>query len=77
MVSVDAQIQSTIGAAAQLRGFRLSPRGTDSGGKELYAGAREPDLRRMLSELASLKNQLEKLEGLRWNRTGHRHSTDS
>lgn len=62
LVSVDALTQSTIGASAQLRAQVV--------GKEVqiqaarsYAGPENPELRRMLSELASLKSQLEKLEG--------------
>lgn len=61
LVSVDAQTQSTIGAAAQLRAQVVS-REVQIQAARPYAGPENPDLRRMLSELASLKNQLEKLE---------------
>jgi tyrosine-protein kinase Etk/Wzc len=62
LVSVDAQTQSTIGAAAQLRAQVVSKEVQIQAARP-YAGPENPELRRMLSELASLKNQLEKLEG--------------
>jgi tyrosine-protein kinase Etk/Wzc len=62
LVSVDAQTQSTIGAAAQLRAQVVSKEVQIQAARS-YAGPENPELRRMLSELASLKNQLEKLEG--------------
>lgn len=62
LVSVDAQTQSTIGAAAQLRA-QVVAKEVQIQAARPYAGPENPELRRMLSELASLKNQLEKLEG--------------
>lgn len=61
LVSVDAQTQSTIGAAAQLRAQVVAKEVQIQAAKP-YAGPENPELRRMLSELSSLKIQLEKLE---------------
>lgn len=62
LVSVDAQTQSTIGASAQLRALVVAKEVQIQAARP-YSGPENPELRRMLSELSSLKGQLERLEG--------------
>jgi len=62
LVSVDAQTQTMIGAAAQIRG-QIVAREVQVQALRPYAGPENPDLKRLLSELASLRSQLERMEG--------------
>ncbi len=62
LASVDAQTQSMIGAAAQIRG-QIVAREVQLQAIRAYAGPENPDLRRLLSELAGLRTQLARLEG--------------
>lgn len=62
LASVDAQTQSMIGAAAQIRG-EIVAREVQLQAIRAYAGPENPDLRRLTTELASLRTQLAKLEG--------------
>lgn len=62
LASVDAQTQAMIGAAAQIRG-QIVGREVQLQAMRAYAGPENPDLRRLLSELAGLRTQLTRLEG--------------
>lgn len=62
LASVDAQTQSMIGAAAQIRG-QIVAREVQLQAIRAYAGPENPDLRRLSAELASLRMQLSRLEG--------------
>lgn len=62
LASVDAQTQSMIGAAAQIRG-QIVTREVQLQAIRAYAGPENPDLRRLVAELAGLRTQLSKLEG--------------
>ena len=62
LASVDAQTQSMIGAAAQIRG-QIVAREVQLQAIRAYAGPENPDLRRLTAELASLRTQLARLEG--------------
>lgn len=62
LVSVDAQTQTMIGAAAQIRG-QIVAREVQVQALRPYAGPENPDLKRLLSELASLRSQLDRMEG--------------
>ena len=62
LVSVDAQTQTLIGAAAQIRG-QIVAREVQLQALRPYAGPDNPELRRLLSELSSLQAQLAKMEG--------------
>lgn len=62
LISLDAQTQSTIGAAAQVRG-QIVAREVQLQATRPFAGPENPELKRLLSELASLRTQLAKIEG--------------
>ena len=62
LVSVDAQTQTLIGAAAQIRG-QIVAREVQLQALRPYAGPDNPELRRLLSELSSLQAQLARMEG--------------
>jgi len=62
LVSLDAQTQTAIGNAAQVRGLLLA-REVQLQAMRPYTGPDNPDMRRLLSELDSLRSQLVKLEG--------------
>lgn len=62
LASVDVQTQTAIGAAAQIRG-QLVAREVQLRAMRPYAGPENPELKRLLSEMASLRTQLAKLEG--------------
>ncbi len=62
LASVDGQTQAMIGAAAQIRG-QIVAREVQLQAIRAYAGPENPDLRRLLSELAGLRTQLARLEG--------------
>lgn len=62
LVSVDAQTQTLIGAAAQIRG-QIVAREVQLQALRPYAGPENPELRRLMSELSSLQAQLSKMEG--------------
>ena len=62
LISLDAQTQSTIGAAAQVRG-QIVAREVQLQATRPYAGPENPELKRLLSELGSLRAQLAKIEG--------------
>lgn len=62
LVSVDAQTQTLIGAAAQIRG-QIVAREVQLQALRPYAGPENPELRRLLSELSSLQAQLSRMEG--------------
>jgi tyrosine-protein kinase Etk/Wzc len=62
LISLDAQTQSTIGAAAQVRG-QIVAREVQLQATRPFAGPENPELKRLLSELVSLRTQLAKIEG--------------
>lgn len=62
LISLDAQTQSTIGAAAQVRG-QIVAREVQLQATRPFAGPENPELKRLLSELGSLRAQLVKIEG--------------
>lgn len=62
LVSIDAQTQTMIGAAAQIRG-QIVAREVQLQALRPYAGPENPELRRVLSELSSLQSQLARMEG--------------
>lgn len=62
LVSVDAQTQTLIGAAAQIRG-QIVAREVQLQALRPYAGPENPELRRLMSELSSLQGQLSRMEG--------------
>lgn len=61
LVSLDAQTQALIGAAAQLRG-QIVAKEVQIQALRPYAGPENPELRRVASELQSLRTQLGRLE---------------
>lgn len=61
LISLDAQTQTSIAAAAQLRG-QIVAREVQVRALQPYAGPENPELRRLLSELAGLRSQLAKIE---------------
>jgi len=61
LVSVDAQTQAMIGAAAQIRG-QIVARQVQLQALRPYAGPQNPELQRLTSELASLQSQLNRME---------------
>jgi tyrosine-protein kinase Etk/Wzc len=62
LISLDAQTQSTIGAAAQVRG-QIVAREVQVQAIRPFSGPENPEMKRLLSELASLRAQLAKIEG--------------
>ncbi len=62
LVSVDAQTQALISAAAQLRG-QIVVKEVQLQALRSSAGPENPELRRVLAELQSLRSQLGKMEG--------------
>ncbi len=76
LASVDAQTQSLIGAAAQIRG-QIVAREVQLQAIRAYAGPENPDLRRLSAELASLRAQLARLEGGSSSADGARGSADA
>lgn len=62
LISLDAQTQSTISAAAQVRG-QIVAREVQLQAARPFAGPENPELKRLLSELGSLRTQLAKIEG--------------
>jgi tyrosine-protein kinase Etk/Wzc len=62
VISLDAQTQGTIGAAAQLRA-QLMAREVQIQSMRAYSGPDNPEFRRLRSEVASLRDQLAKVEG--------------
>ncbi|MFC5498411.1 GumC family protein [Caenimonas terrae] len=62
LISLDSQTQSIIGAAAQVRG-EIVAREVQLQATRPFAGPENPDLKRLLSELGSLRAQLSKIEG--------------
>ncbi len=76
LASVDAQTQSLIGAAAQIRG-QIVAREVQLQAIRAYAGPENPDLRRLTAELASLRTQLVRLEGGSSSADGARGSADA
>lgn len=76
LISLDAETQTTIGAAAQLRG-QIVAREVQIQSARPYAGPENPELRRLQSELASLRVQLEKLESGGTNAAGRRPNFDT
>ncbi|MBX3657257.1 MAG: hypothetical protein KF740_02355 [Ramlibacter sp.] len=62
LFSVDAQTQTMIGAAAQIRA-QIVAREVQLQAMRAYAGPENAELRRLLAELASLRTQLTKMEG--------------
>lgn len=62
LISLDAQTQTVISATAQLRA-RIVAREVELRAMRPYAGPENPELKRLLSEIASLRTQLAKLEG--------------
>lgn len=62
LVSVDAQTQALIGAAAQLRG-QIIAKEVQLQALRPSSGPENPELRRLLAELQSLRAQMGKLEG--------------
>lgn len=62
LVSVDAQTQALISAAAQMRG-QIVVKEVQLQALRPSAGPENPELRRVLAELQSLRSQLGKLEG--------------
>lgn len=62
LFSVDAQTQTMIGAAAQIRA-QIVAREVQLQAMRAYAGPENAELRRLLAELASLRAQLTKMEG--------------
>jgi tyrosine-protein kinase Etk/Wzc len=61
LVSIDAQTQSVISAVAQIRG-QIVAKEVQLQAMRPYAGPENPELRKVLSELNSLRAQLGKLE---------------
>jgi tyrosine-protein kinase Etk/Wzc len=61
LVSVDAQTQTLIGSAAQIRA-QIVARDVQLQALRPYTGPENPELKRLLSELASLRSQLARLE---------------
>ncbi|MGE0496635.1 MAG: GumC family protein [Ramlibacter sp.] len=61
LLSVDAQTQTMIGAAAQIRG-QIVAREVQLQALRPYAGPENPELQRLLSELGSLRAQLSRME---------------
>ena len=61
VISLDAQTQTSIAAAAQLRA-QIVAREVQVRSLQPYAGPENPELRRLLSELAGLRAQLAKIE---------------
>jgi uncharacterized protein involved in exopolysaccharide biosynthesis len=61
LISLDAQTQSSIITAAQLRA-QIVAREVQVRSLQPYAGPENPELRRLLSELAGLRAQLAKIE---------------
>jgi hypothetical protein len=62
LVSVDAQTQALISAAAQLRG-QIVVKEVQLQALRQSAGPENPEMLRVMAELQSLRNQLSKLEG--------------
>lgn len=62
LISLDAQTQGTIGTAAQLRG-QIVARQVQIQAMRPYAGPENQDLKRLNSELASLRAELARIEG--------------
>jgi len=61
LLSLDSNTQAAIAAAAQIRG-QIVAREVQLQATRPYAGPENPDLKRLLSELTSLRNQLNKME---------------
>lgn len=61
LISIDAQTEATIGTAANLRG-QIVAREVELRAMRPYAGPENPELRRLSSELASLRAQLGRIE---------------
>lgn len=61
LISLDAQTQTSIATAAQLRA-QIVAREVQVRSLQPYAGPENPELRRLLSELAGLRSQLAKIE---------------
>jgi uncharacterized protein involved in exopolysaccharide biosynthesis len=62
LISLDAQTQTAIGAAAQLRA-QIVAREVQLQAMRPYAGPDNPELKRLLAEIGGLRTQLLKLEG--------------
>ncbi|WP_428573310.1 GNVR domain-containing protein [Ramlibacter sp.] len=62
LVSLDAQTQSAIATAAQIRG-QIVAREVQLRATRPYAGPENPEMKRLISEIAGLRTELAQLEG--------------